>query len=117
MKFKIDENLPEEYASILKRAGFEADTAANENLSGKDDSTVIGRCKLENRVLITLDLDFGNIQAYPPRTFPGILVIRAKSQDKLTLINTLERVILVLRKQVPERQLWIVEADRIRIRE
>ena len=30
MKFKIDENLPREYASILRDAGFSADTVADE---------------------------------------------------------------------------------------
>ena len=117
MKFKIDENLPNEYKQILERARFQAHTAADEKLSGKDDAVVIDRCKSENRVLITLDVDFGNIRAYPPADFPGILVIRAKSQDKSTLITMLERLIPALLKQTPERQLWIVEADRIRVRE
>ena len=40
MKFKIDENLPAEVAKILARAGFDAHTVADENLSGTDDDTV-----------------------------------------------------------------------------
>ena len=117
MKFKIDENLPAEYKSILERAGFHAESVEDERLSGADDSVVIERCLHERRILITLDLDFGNIQAYPPPSFSGIVVFRSKSQDKPTLIRLLERLVPTLSKQSPERQLWIVEHDRIRIRE
>jgi hypothetical protein len=33
LKFKIDENLPLEFAAILQGAGIEADTVADEDLS------------------------------------------------------------------------------------
>ena len=117
MKFKLDENLPQEYAELLQRANFQADTVADEHLSGTDDVVLIARCRDESRVLMTLDLEFGNIKAYPPDSFSGIIVFRSKSQDKPTLIQLLERLLPVLRTQSPERQLWIVEQDRIRIRE
>jgi predicted nuclease of predicted toxin-antitoxin system len=58
LKFKVDENLPTEYASILRGAGFEADTVSDEKLSGASDSKLSERCCTEDRVLMTLDLDF-----------------------------------------------------------
>jgi predicted nuclease of predicted toxin-antitoxin system len=68
LKFKVDENLPTEYASILHGAGFEADTISDEELSGASDSVLSERCRTEDRVLMTLDLDFANVQAYPPKS-------------------------------------------------
>jgi predicted nuclease of predicted toxin-antitoxin system len=68
LKFKVDENLPTEYAPILREAGFEADTVSNEKLSGVGDSVLSERCRAEDRVLMTLDLDFANVQAYPPKS-------------------------------------------------
>ena len=68
MKFKVDENLPKEYVSILREAGFEADSVPDEKLSGADDSVLSERCRTEDRVLMTLDLDFANVQAYPPKS-------------------------------------------------
>jgi predicted nuclease of predicted toxin-antitoxin system len=70
LKFKVDENLPTEYASILRGAGFEADTVSDEKLSGASDSVLSERCRTEDRVLMTLDLDFANVQAYPSKSFP-----------------------------------------------
>jgi len=117
LKFKIDENLPAECALILREAGFEAATAVEQRLSGAEDSALFERCRAESRVLVTLDLDFANVQAYPPGSHSGIVVFRSKSQDKPTLISLLKRILPVLIRRSPERQLWIVEPDRIRYRE
>jgi hypothetical protein len=68
LKFEVDENLPTEYAPILREAGFEADTVSDEKLSGAGDSVLSERCRAEDRVLMTLDLDFANVQAYPPKS-------------------------------------------------
>ena len=117
LKFKIDENLPAEFAAILREAGFDAATVAEEALSGATDTLLLKRCRTETRVLLTLDLDFANVQAHPPGTNAGIMVFRSKAQDKLTLISLLRRTVPVLKRQSPEGQLWIVQADRVRIRE
>jgi hypothetical protein len=66
--------------------------------------------------LVTLDLDFGNIQTYPPRQHAGIVILRPKNQDKRTVLTLLERAILVLTNRSPAGELWIVEPDRIRFR-
>lgn len=117
MKFKIDENLPAEFAVILGEAGFEAATVAEEALSGATDTLLLERCCTEMRVLVTLDLDFANVQVHPPGTHSGVLVFRSKAQDKLTLISLLKRSVPVLKRRSPEGKLWIVQADRVRIRE
>jgi predicted nuclease of predicted toxin-antitoxin system len=51
LKFKIDENLPAEFAVILGEVGFEATTASEEKLSGVADSLLLDRCRAETRVL------------------------------------------------------------------
>jgi predicted RNase H-like HicB family nuclease len=55
----------EECAEILRGGGLEAETAADERLTGAEDSVIADRFRSEGRVLITLDLDFANIRAYP----------------------------------------------------
>ena len=58
MKFKCDENLPVETTSIFHEHGFEADTVSDESLAGADDEAIANRIRAENRILVTLDLDF-----------------------------------------------------------
>jgi predicted nuclease of predicted toxin-antitoxin system len=117
LKFKIDENLPSEFAAILQGAGFEADTVADEDLSGAADALLAQHARTNQRVLITLDMDFANIQSYPPATHAGMVVLRSHSQDKMTLLALLQILIRALLKSFPEHRLWIVEHDRIRYRD
>jgi predicted nuclease of predicted toxin-antitoxin system len=117
LKFKVDENLPVEYAAILRDAGHEADTVADEKLTGADDSALFERCQAQGRVLLTLDLDFGNVQAYSPKSHSGIVVFRSNTQDKPMLIALLRRLLPAFKNRSPKQQLWIVGNDRIRYRE
>jgi hypothetical protein len=72
--------------------------------------------RAESRILLTLDLDFANIRAYPPEQHSGIVVLRLKTQDKITILTYIRRVAAVLDKRSPAGELWIVEPDRIRYR-
>ena len=117
MKFKVDENLPAEHAEILRDAGHQADTVADQKLTGADDADLLERCKTEDRILLTLDLDFSSVQAYPPRSHSGIVVFRSGTQDKETLLALLKRLLPLFESRSPKQQLWIVEQNRIRYRE
>lgn len=68
MKFKTDENLPFEAALALREHGWDAQTVGEEGLAGATDEILASCAKGESRVLVTLDLDFANIRAYPPNT-------------------------------------------------
>ena len=116
MRLKIDENLPADCAALLRESGFEADTVVDEGLEGTTDPSIASRCRAESRVLVTLDLDFSNVQAYPPTLHSGIIVLRPKRQDKGTVLLLMQRVVLALTSRRPAGELWIVEPDRIRFR-
>jgi predicted nuclease of predicted toxin-antitoxin system len=116
LNFKIDEILPVECAHLLRDAGFGAHTVAEENLAGADDKAIARTVQAEGRVLVTLDLDFSNIRAYPPSTLSGIIVLRLKRQDKRGVLRLMNGVVAALKTRLPEGDLWIVEPDRIRFR-
>ena len=117
MKFKIDENLPAETAETLRQSGYVADTVADENLSGSNDKTVVARSRSEERILITLDLDFANIRAYPPGEHCGIIVQRLKRQDKASVLSYVRRLATALANRSPLGELWIIDGNRIRFRQ
>ena len=117
MKFKVDENLPGETVSIFHEHGFEADTVWDESLSGAADDAIAYRVRTEHKILLTLDLDFSNILAYPPDEYAGIVVLRLKAQDKPTVLSYIKRIVTALRERSPDGELWIVQHDRIRFRQ
>jgi predicted nuclease of predicted toxin-antitoxin system len=116
MKFKIDENLPVEIAEPLQAAGYDAITVVAQKLGGESDPVITEVCRQENRILVTLDLDFADIQTYPPQDFPGIIVLRVNRQEKPYLISVFQRTIPLLTQESVEHRLWIVEETRVRIR-
>jgi len=116
MRFKIDENLPTEFVELLTSAGYEATTVAAQQLRGEADSAVIEACVRDRRILVTLDLDFTDIRAYPPTQYPGLMVLRVARQDKWHLIEVFRRAIPALKQEPIKGHLWIIEDTRIRIR-
>ena len=66
MRFKADENLPVEAAEVLRGSGHDAQTVLEQQLGGTADSGLAVLCQREGRALVTLDLDFADIRAYPP---------------------------------------------------
>lgn len=117
MKFKIDENLPLEIAEVLCGEGHDAVTVLEENMGGSPDADIIDACNAEKRVLMTLDMDFSDIRGYLSPESPGIVVLRVHPQHKNHLLLSLRRIIPVFEKEPVKGKLWIVEEDRIRVRE
>lgn len=116
MKFKIDENLPGEAAELLRQTGYDVATVLEQDLEGCSDTDLAAICQKERRVLVTLDIDFGDIRAYPPAEFYGLIVLRLKRQDRSYVMQIFSRLIRMFSTESLEKRLWIVEEDRIRIR-
>ncbi len=76
MRFKTDENLPIEVAQLLVNSGYDVKTVNEQQLQGAKDSVIFDVCNNEQRILVTLDLDFADINIYPPEKSPGIIVLR-----------------------------------------
>lgn len=117
MRFKIDENLPTDVAEYLRQIGYDAMTILDQQMSGETDPNVAAVCKSEDRVLITLDLDFSDIRAYPPGDSPGIIVLRPQVQAKSNVLALIARMTSLLETERVTGTLWIVEETGVRIRE
>jgi predicted nuclease of predicted toxin-antitoxin system len=115
VNFKIDENLSRRVAATLRSAGHEATTVAEEDLKGAEDKELAARVKAEQRTLITLDLDFADIRAYPPEDYAGIIVLRAKKQSRRLQIAMVVGLLPLLKQELLPGHLWIAEPDRVRI--
>lgn len=116
MKFKLDENLPIDVAERMRQEGYDTATAIEQNLSGKSDSEVSSLCQREGRILVTLDTDFADIRTYPPKEYPGFIVLRLQKQAKDPVMGVIENLLEAFRKENLEHNLWIIEEGRIRIR-
>jgi len=115
VKFKVDENLPEELTQLFRDQGWDSLSVYEEKLGGEVDPTIEEVCEGEKRILVTFDRGFANIKATHAQV-PGFIVFRLRSQDKSNVLRVAARVIRALAVRPLQNELWIVHETRIRIR-
>ncbi|MGH7929026.1 MAG: DUF5615 family PIN-like protein [Candidatus Binatia bacterium] len=76
MDCKLDEHLPLEIKDLLAQHQHDAVTISEQSMAGSVDPVVAEICRKEARALLTLDLDFSDIRAYPLEDYYGIVVFR-----------------------------------------
>jgi predicted nuclease of predicted toxin-antitoxin system len=116
MRFKTDENLPIEVTELLRQHQHDALSVPEQQLAGQGDPQVAPVCRTEGRAIITLDLDFADIRAYPPEDYGGIVVLRPAVQNVSSLVRMMNRVLPLLGREPLEGCIWIVDDHRVRIR-
>lgn len=99
MRFKVDENMPAEVAAMLVNAGQDAMTVLDQHLGGRSDPDLATVCRQEHRAIVTLDLDFSDIRAYPPADYAGMIVLRLARLDKHRVLSAIQRLLPVLEQE------------------
>ena len=116
MLFKIDENLHEEVAALLRTRGHDAVSVFDQRLQGRPDEDVAAVCRREGRVIVTLDLDFSNILTYPPEDFAGIIVLRLHDPSRPSVVAAIHRLLPLLTTEPLAGHLWMVDDAGLRMR-
>src|SRR2546427_13259710 len=118
MKFKLDENLGTRTQQLFRVQGHDVQTVRSQGLQGSADVHLFNVCRLEQRCLVTLDLDFTDVIRFPPSRSNGIVVFRMPRNPSLALLERMVGQFLKALTYMPlEQRLWIVELTRIRIHE
>lgn len=93
MKFLVDQNVSPEVAQLLTAAGHNALHLRDRAMQRATDQQVLDFARLEERVLISADTDFGFLLARSGWTRPSFLLLRrgtersAAQQARLILDN------------------------------
>jgi predicted nuclease of predicted toxin-antitoxin system len=78
VKLKLDENLGRSALQACQHAGHNTSTLHLQQMSGAPDAAGHEVCRSEDRVLITLGLDFANPLVFEPRGSAGCAVLRLR---------------------------------------
>ena len=116
MKLKLDENVTLDATAILTAAGHDVETVVSEQLVGADDVTIAAACNREQRVLVTFDLGFADVRAYPPGTHPGVIALRLSDQQPAAVVDVLRRLVAEIDLDTLVGCLAVVSESRMRIR-
>jgi hypothetical protein len=116
MKIKLDENIGRRGVALPKAAGHDVMTVRDEGLQGVQDKTVFRICAGEDRVLITLDHDFGQVLRFPPEQSAGLVILEPSAPLTLqSLLDRLQDFLTLVEVRSPAGALWIVEPGRVRV--
>ncbi|MEK7501019.1 MAG: DUF5615 family PIN-like protein [Patescibacteria group bacterium] len=118
VRFLLDENISHETADFLNSLGYDTKTVAHFDLLGAEDLKIVELAVKEKRVLITLDLDFGEIFYFSSNKKLGVIVLRLNNQTVESVNLTLRRLLesRILKEKLIRDSLIIVSEGKVRIR-
>ncbi len=101
---------------LLRNLGHSVVTAREAMLGGKSDPEILKLAIKRKMVLVTEDLEFGNIILYPPKTHHGIILLRFRHSLEEDVHNVLTRLLIELKPDEFDSTLVVVDHDKYRIR-
>lgn len=113
LKLLVDENVRREIVEFLKEAGHDVKRLK----AGVSDTEVAEAAAEEKRIIITHDLDFADIFAYPPEKYFGIVVLRISPPLANVAATALDHLFSTLKPEEFHQRLIILEAGGFRMRQ
>ncbi|MEZ5963912.1 MAG: DUF5615 family PIN-like protein [Planctomycetota bacterium] len=92
----LDENLGRGVADCLRAEGFDVTTLGEAGLRAASDDAVFAYARSDDRILVTLDLDFSNVHRFALGGHAGIVVGRFRSDTSPSVIGA--RLVEVFRR-------------------
>ena len=95
MKFLADMGISPRTVDYLKTMGYDAIHLVEQRLEKLEDIDILEKAKQENRIVLTVDLDFGYLLAISGASLPSVILFRL-GNETYEMIN--ERLVEVLNK-------------------
>jgi predicted nuclease of predicted toxin-antitoxin system len=114
MKFLLNENIGKLVAEILKKKGYDVKSAIGE-FRGYSDEEIIKIAFEENRILVTLDQDFGRMIYQSKTPHRGVILLKLKNESQKSIIKILEKVISEFDGKL-KNKFTIVTEEKVRMR-
>ena len=91
LSFLADENISPETAEHLESMGYSCRSLCRDGPRRLSDQEIVALAKREKRIIITQDLDFGQIYYFAEKGRIGVIVLRLRCQTVEMVNNVLER--------------------------
>lgn len=118
LKFLLNGNLSIETKYFLEELGYSVKTIAEFGLRNAEDIEIIQFAQKNNYIIITFDLDFGEIYYFANPSKIGIIVLKLGDQTIESVDEALQILLnsKVLAKRSNQNSLIIFDGKKIRIR-
>lgn len=116
MRFLADMGVAKKVVEWLKEKGHDAIHLREQGLKKLPNGEIFKKAILEKRVLLTFDLDFGEIIALSGNKTISVIVFRLHNTRATHVIERLHRVLKDSYEAIEKGSIISVEEDRHRIR-
>ena len=116
MKFLADMGISPRVVDWLQSAGHDAIHVLDCGLDRAPDSAILEQARAEQRVLLTHDLDFGELLAFSQNDQPGVIIFRLRDMRPITVQKYLGEILENHADILEAGSLASVTERRIRIR-
>ncbi len=115
-KFLADMGISYSTVNWLKENNFDVKHLRDEKLLTLPDDQIIIKAKIEGRIILTCDLDFGDLLAASKDSFPSVILFRLNNYSPININKKLSWILKEELEALSEGVILIVEESRYRIR-
>jgi predicted nuclease of predicted toxin-antitoxin system len=116
MKFLADMGISPRSVGYLRGLGHDAVHLHEEGLGRLADATILRKAREESRVLLTNDLDFGELMAASGAELPSVVIFRLRDMRPEQVNGYLGEVMTGYREMLEQGVIVSVRERQIRIR-
>lgn len=116
MRFLADAGISPRTVVFLNQLGHDAVHVRALGLHRASDIELVAHAMAQARVVLTFDLDFGEILALGVLDKPSVILFRLSDERAERVNSALQAVILERREEIEAGALLLVEDDRYRVR-
>ena len=100
----------------LKIHGYDATHLIDEQLQRLSDDLIFEKAIKEIRIILTFDLDFGEILFHLQATQPSVIIFRLENQTPRNVIRHLENILANYSEQLTDGTVLLITEKKYRIR-
>jgi predicted nuclease of predicted toxin-antitoxin system len=116
MRFLADVGISRSTAEELRRLGHSALHLREELLHRLPDNEILQMARREGRIVLTFDLDFGDLLAAGSHDLPSVVIFRLQNQTPSSVTPKLLDLIRERKTELEAGAIVIVEEGRYRLR-
>lgn len=116
MKFLGDMGISPAVVDWCRTQGHDATHLRDEGLQQLADRAIMDKARAEHRIVLTVDLDFGEIVALSENPPPSVVLFRLRNMRTSHVIERLRRVLEATGDLPTEGTIVVIEESRHRVR-
>lgn len=117
MKFLADMAILQSTITWLRDQEHDALHVRDEGMQRADDEVILTKARAEERILLTLDLDFGYLMAISGAALPSVIIFRLGNETADVVIQRLADTLACCEEDLLNGAIVTVDENTIRVRQ